>query len=334
MNAVCKVQPQKFAEHEGSSGHPLQYLPGIERHLSHPSKSEVTSVDSMLTGYLKPELVLFSTSLGQVGIVAGNYPHRFINVAKHEGRVNAVAASPSGTKIASVGSDRMMIVSSLLKNQPPLVSHPHSKCIRSIRWSSNSSLLITSSDDKLAKIWLMSRNSVHFKGTLSGHTNWVRFAAFDSQQTTMQAVTCSDDCSVKLWDVERKKNVLSFTGHSRAVVESHFLPQSPYCVNGIASGSEDNSVNVWDLREPNPVQHYGSHGGAVKSLALYPCGLNLLSACTDGILRMWDLRAGRLHWMIKAHSGSINCVRISRMGERTYVYTGGEDRMVHVWRIP
>lgn len=314
----------------GSSSVPR--FPAVLASCVHVAKAGITSVDSCVTDPSKPEVMFFGGPSGDVIAVSSKYPHREFLIAKHVDLVSCVSVSPDGMKIATAGSDRMMVISFLHSKAKPIMKHPHSRCMRSIQWAKDSIHCISAGDDKVVKIWSISEGSVTFKATLLGHTNWVRFAASDLTLAPSQAVSCGDDFSVRLWDIESKKSITTFTDHSNSVLEAHFMPSSPWCSSGIASGGLDKSVNIWDSRERCLVQHYGSHNGPVKSVAFHSSGLYLASGCADGVLRMWDLRGGKLLWKMEAHSGSLNCVRIIENENSSRILTAGDDRRIRVYR--
>lgn len=72
-----------------------------------------------------------------------------------------------------------------------------------------------------------------------------------------QLVTASDDKSVKLWNVEGMKFVLSFTGHTNWVRTAKFSPDERL----IVSGSDDKSVKLWDIRRKMNVHTFNDHAG-------------------------------------------------------------------------
>ncbi len=72
--------------------------------------------------------------------------------------------------------------------------------------------------------------------------------------------TCSEDHSVKIWDAEIKKKVMSFTDHMAAVTDAHFSPDGT-C---IASCGADANINIRDIRSGKLIQHYESNEMALN----------------------------------------------------------------------
>jgi WD40 repeat protein len=77
---------------------------------------------------------------------------------------------------------------------------------------------------------------------LSGHTDFVRSLAFSSDGTSL--VSGSNDCTLKLWDVQTGGVVKTFHGHTDNVLS---VSISADCTT-IASVSEDKTVCLWGIQ--------------------------------------------------------------------------------------
>ena len=77
---------------------------------------------------------------------------------------------------------------------------------------------------------------------LSGHTGWVRSLTFSSDGVSL--ASGSEDCTVKLWDVQTGGVVKTFFGHTNWV---HSVSISADYTR-IASGSRDETIHLWDIQ--------------------------------------------------------------------------------------
>jgi len=227
----------------------------------------------------------------------------------------------------------------------------------------SSTLLITASDDKTAKIW--SLPSKRFICSFSGHTNFVRAAKFSPD--TCLAATGSDDKTMKLWDLQRGNGsnsscLTTFFDYAARVNEVQFDPSKSYC---LASGSADQQIRLYDIRSDSLIQLFTASpagkatpfgdGGGVSSLSFHPSGNYLLSCsssrssslensyCIENNISIWDLREGRLlHSIPSAHvmrrnlynhrsctTTTSGCAAFSCNGSR--FASGGVDNRILIW---
>lgn len=123
--------------------------------------------------------------------------------------------------------------------------------MRSVNFSSDGQLLLTSSDDKTLKTWNVSDKK--FLYSFLGHSNWVRTSEFSPDNRLI--ASGSDDktvyikekffnslelLKVKIWDTENKKNLQSFTDHTGIIYDVKFHPDGT-CV---ASASHDKKIKA------------------------------------------------------------------------------------------
>ena len=271
---------------------------------------------------------------------------RPIKFPGHVGGVSAVGAL--GGRVVSAGADKTIrIWENSNRGGMQLVRQAHTAGVRSVCWSNEGKLLVSASDDKSVKIW--DGSDARFKGSLLGHTNWVRQAVFSHDSLTI--ASGGDDRTVRVWDTESKKLVKCFYDCGGAVNTVAFHPQESAIVAGAGM---DRAINIWDCRSsgqsatvlgtnchhPVPpancaplLQSYkDAHGGmGVNSIAFHPSGFYLLSGGRDGLIRVWDLREGRLLWSLGgAHNGSVNTVAFDEAGGE--FLTAGTDQTVLLWK--
>eukprot|EP00946_MAST-07B_sp_MAST-7B-sp1_P001202 g1202.t1 len=184
-------------------------------------------------------------------------------------------------------------------------------------------------------------------GTLRGHDGTVRAVCFTGDGTIVSGG--AGDHLIRTWDPNRgsESGALSkLKGHTGAIFAlrrgdvgygNHFGEKSNeaggaggFGPSTFVSGSEDRSVRVWDLRAGGKcVWSVGADPGithledgtpaaaksAVQSLSVSPLSTaTVVTGHEDGTCCVWDLRGGRLLWMLRAHESQCRSVDYDRSG--------------------
>ena len=168
--------------------------------------------------------------------------------------------------------------------------------------------------------------------------------------------SASKDRTVKVWDICRKEEVQSLSGHPNNVNVVKYSQ-----LNRLAFSVSAAFIKVWDLRiGPNasciktlsssglttngPVQLTSANrtlalppGEAlINDIALSESGVNLFSAAADKV-RIWDLR--KFHSVGKLSGGHQAAVMCLETGpgvdaDGDYVITGSKDHYIKVFKVP
>lgn len=94
-----------------------------------------------------------------------------------------------------------------------------------------------------------------------------------------------------LWDVSSGRVIRRFQGHTQRVNSIKFNPDGTL----LMSGSYDKTVQIWDLRSHtrDPLQILTDFRDSVSSLSL--TRTEIIVSSVDGCVRVYDIRAGRMH---------------------------------------
>ena len=100
----------------------------------------------------------------------------------------------------------------------------------------------------------------------------------------------------------------------------------------LALGRDDGTIVVWDVPAKRVLQTLSGHGLSVFDVGFVPApaGLLLASVGGDGLVQIWDPRAGGqpLHTLQK-HGGAVYSLAVRPDGRQ--IATGGEDGLVRTW---
>lgn len=176
-------------------------------------------------------------------------------------------------------------------------------------------------------------NSRAILRTLDSHKQPVHVAKFSTLDHT-QVLSCSDDNTVKLWDVPSQSAITTFAFHTDYVRSGQFSTSSPHL---LLTGSYDGTVRLFDSRSGEAEltlgrQNAASSGTApVEQVLMFPSGTVVLSSAGP-ILRVWDLVAGgKCIRAMSNHQKTVTSLAFN--GNASRLLTGSLDHMVKVYDV-
>jgi len=142
------------------------------------------------------------------------------------------------------------------------------------------------------------------------------------------ALSGSESGSVKMTSIENGKVLGSLEKHQdgSSIEGILFLPS----MGAAASGGMDGSLVVWDLSCFSPRLECLHPEGITKVIA-HPTGTQMISGCTDGVVRCWDARTGSCSHEFHGHQDIIQDIAISPDGYQ--ILTGAEDHAARVFDL-
>ncbi|ERN41363.1 WD40 repeat-containing protein [Rubidibacter lacunae KORDI 51-2] len=162
--------------------------------------------------------------------------------------------------------------------------------------------------------------------TFSGHDSAVNAVVVtpDGQRV----VSTSNDRTLKVWDLESGRELLTLTGHDAAVNAVVVTPDG----QRVVSGSFDCTLKIWNLESGRELQTLIEHNtGSVWAVAVTLDGQRAVSASEDSTLRVWDLRSGSELQTLSGHDAAVNAVVVTLDGQRAV--SASEDSTLRVWDL-
>ncbi|XP_017368405.1 POC1 centriolar protein homolog B [Cebus imitator] len=269
--------------------------PVLERYFK-GHKAALTSLDFSSNGKQ------LATASWDTFLMLWNFkPHaRAYRYVGHKDVVTSVQFSPHGNLLASASRDRTVRLWIPDKRGKFSEFKAHTAPVRSVDFSADGQFLATASEDKSIKVWNMYRQ--RFLYSLYRHTHWVRCAKFSPDGRLI--VSCSEDKTIKIWDTTNKQCVNNF---------SDFIGLYKFFFEFFAS-----------------LFYKSVHSSGVNCISFHPSGNYLITASSDGTLKILDLLEGRLIYTLQGHTGPVFTVSFSKGGE--LFASGGADTQVLLWR--
>jgi len=217
--------------------------------------------------------------------------------------VNAVAFSPDGKTLATVGSDgriRLWYIATRRQLGAPMTAD--SKSMAAVAFSPDGKILATASDDGTARLWNVSTHQ-QIGAPMTADNQSVNAVAFSPDGKIL--ATASDDGTARLWNVSTHQQIgAPMTADNQSVNAVAFGSVTLFgSVNAVAfspdgkmlaTASDDGTARLWDV---NTHQQVGAPMTAnrsfVNAVAFSPDGKMLATASDDGTARLWDVATRR-----------------------------------------
>ena len=262
---------------------------------------------------------------------------------RHTGTVYSAAWSPNGYRIASAGTDKMVLVWDAATGGNILTYKGHKDYVRSVAWSPDGKYIASgggnypSVSDMTVQVWEAATGNLYY--TFSNHTDAISSIAWSPDGSRI--ASSSYDRSIKIWDALTGSNILTYQNHSNWVMSVSWSPNGKY----IASASHDNTVRVWDAATGKDRFPPLLHTNWVQSVDWSPDSKHIASATgnTDGSgehrVHVWDATSGKPVYTYRGHKDEIATVAWAPNGKRIasaggsgiYPSPKDSDTTVQVW---
>ncbi|CAG9853569.1 unnamed protein product [Phyllotreta striolata] len=238
----------------------------------------------------------------------------------------------------------------------------HTSSVTCLRYTNNGDYLVSTSVDKLVKVWDGEGNCV---ASLQGHTRYINCVAVSKDQSLI--ISGSNDKSIIVWDmtgnltVDSELNQFNFHGTDQAT-ENHLIENNndnanmvtllekvddiaegtinSCCFYGkdlLAIGSGDKIIHIFKVNnETSGIEEVNfspleGHTFVINHVEFSNDGKMLVSCSLDGCTVIWDAMTGEKLKLLPKNALSIKSSRFTP--DNKMLITAGDDEKAVVWDI-
>lgn len=189
-------------------------------------------------------------------------------------------------------------------------------------------ILASGSIDRNVKVWNFEDKSTF---GLRGHKDWVNAVKVDSASRTV--FSASDDCTIRLWDLDTRRTIKVFEGHVGPVQQVTILPPEYEFDDVDVEEADDGTSSTSSSTDLNrPIREGCTSSQATSLFDSWPAGRPrppryILTGALDNNLRLWDVSTGRCLKTLFGHVEGVWALA----GDTLRVVSGAQDMMTKVW---
>lgn len=245
-------------------------------------------------------------------------------------------------------------------SKPKIIRNGHENQITCLDFDIPFNILCTAGNlDSTIKIWDIS--TANQLGQIQGHFATVNCLQLDVGHNLL--ISGGKDALVKLWDInkvrKRFNGLAEYDGLNDScclfTFDSHMgdISALSYDNLNLLTASQDKTIKQWDMMTGKCIQTFDTNFHSTHSLKLEPqigqernilynnskelpivgdlqCfDAALATGTKDGIVRLWDLRSGKIIRRLEGHINAITSLKF----DTTTLVTGSFDRSIRIWDL-
>lgn len=127
--------------------------------------------------------------------------------------------------------------------------------------------------------------------------------------------------------------IVSFAGgHEGEILDIKFNAQG----DTLATAGVDKRINLWRVYGNDDNNNFAvlkAQNGAITSLSFPATGNHLMASSTDKTVVTFDTSNGEVVRRHRGHQGIVNCVDVTRGGNRELIASASDDGLIKIWDL-
>lgn len=199
----------------------------------------------------------------------------------------------------------------------------HNTSITAIALSKNEEVIITGDDSGQLKLW---DRDLQLNHQLSTHTESVRGISFGPEGSKI--LTCSDDKTAIVTDVETSKVEATFLKHGAEVKACDWHPSKGL----VMTGGKDNFGKLWDPRTGEELCTLYAHHQHIGRIRWHRNGNWVATGSKDTSVRVHDIRTMKTFAVFQQHKKEVTALAWHPVVEELVV-SGSLDNSLIYWSV-
>ena len=208
-----------------------------------------------------------------------------VKMIAHSEACTALSFNTQGDTLSTAGADKVVRLWSIknkkIHETTSLKNKTHSIC--AIAFSLDNEYLMSCSTDHRATLYRL-KGQIKATHSFIAHKDLITSTKFSFSMK--QAITASQDCFIKFWDLQKGDISRSINAKSKCY-DMHVSRSETQ----LFSGHNDCSIKVWNAKSKEPIfQINDAHADPVSCVRNTPDENYIVSMSKDDSIKIWDIR--------------------------------------------